>query len=142
MFDVIPVTSPNPTDCGATCMKMLLAYYGEDVPLDDLIKECNTRIIGCTAKDLLRVGRDHGLDMKAFKMDAEELVRQDRPSIIWWKYSHFVVLCGQDDEGKIVICNPDLGRYRMSFATFASFYTEICLFNGEPSDLPAAGEGA
>lgn len=142
MFDVIPITSPNPTDCGATCMKMLLAYYGEDVPLDDLIKECNTRIIGCTAKDLLRVGRAHSLDMKAFKMDPEELVRQDRPSIIWWKYSHFVVLCGQDDEGKIVICNPDLGRYRMSFATFASFFTEICLFNGEPSDLPTAGEGA
>ena len=142
MFDVLPVTSPNPTDCGATCMKMLLAYYGEDVPLDDLIKECNTRIIGCTAKDLLRVGRTHGLDMKAFKMDAEELVRQDRPSIIWWKYSHFVVLCGQDDEGKVVICNPDLGRYRMSVATFASFFTEICLFNGEPSDLPTAGEGA
>lgn len=142
MFDVLPVTSPNPTDCGATCMKMLLAYYGVDVPPDDLIKECNTRIIGCTAKDLLRVGRAHGLDMKAFKMDPEELVRQDRPSIIWWKYSHFVVLCGQDDEGKVVICNPDLGRYRMSFATFASFFTEICLFNGEPSDLPTAGEGA
>lgn len=142
MFDVIPVTSPNPTDCGATCMKMLLAYYGEDVPLDDLIRECNTRIIGCTAKDLLRVGRAHSLDMKAFKMDPEELVRQDRPSIIWWKYSHFVVLCGRDDEGKIVICNPDIGRYRMSFATFSSFYTEICLFNGEPSDLPTAGEGA
>jgi len=142
MFDVIPVTSPNPTDCGATCMKMLLAYYGVDVPLEDLIKECNTRIIGCTAKDLLRVGRAHSLDMKAFKMDPEELVRQDRPSVIWWKYSHFVVLCGQDDEGKIVICNPDLGRYRMSFATFASFFTEICLFNGEPSDLPTAGEGA
>ena len=136
MFDVLPVTSPNPTDCGATCMKMILAYYGQDVPLDELIRECNTRIIGCTAKDLLRVGRAHGLDMKAFKMDAEELVRQDRPSIIWWKYSHFVVLCGQDDEGKVVICNPDLGRYRMSFATFASFFTEICLFNGEPHDLP------
>lgn len=142
MFDITPITSPNPTDCGATCMKMLLAYYGEEAELEDLIKECNTRIIGCTAKDLLRVGRDHGLDMKVFKMDAEELVRQDRPSIIWWKYSHFVVLCGQDDEGKVVICNPDLGRYRVSFATFASFFTEICLFNGEPSDLPAAGEGA
>jgi ABC-type bacteriocin/lantibiotic exporter with double-glycine peptidase domain len=141
MFDVLPVTSPNPTDCGATCMKMLLAYYGEDVPLENLIKECNTRIIGCTGKDLMRVGRAHGLDMHAYKMDAEELVRQDRPSIIWWKYSHFVVLCGQDDEGRIVICNPDIGRYRMSFSTFASFFTENCFFNGEPHDLPES-EGA
>ena len=141
MFDVLPVTSPNPTDCGATCMKMLLAYYGEDVPLENLIKECNTRIIGCTGKDLMRVGRAHGLDMHAYKMDAEELVRQDRASIIWWKYSHFVVLCGQDNEGKIVICNPDIGRYRMSLATFSSFFTENCFFNGEPHDLPES-EGA
>jgi ABC-type bacteriocin/lantibiotic exporter with double-glycine peptidase domain len=79
--------------------------------------------------------------MHAYKMDAEELVRQDRPSIIWWKYSHFVVLCGQDDEGRIVICNPDIGRYRMSFSTFASFFTENCFFNGEPHDLPES-EGA
>ena len=141
MFDVLPATSPNPTDCGATCMKMLLAYYGEDVPLENLIKECNTRIIGCTGKDLMRVGRAHGLDKHAYKMDPEELVRQDRASIIWWTYSHFVVLCGQDDEGKVVICNPDIGRYRMSFATFASFFTENCCFNGEPHDLPES-EGA
>lgn len=33
MYDVISVTSERPTDCGATCMKMLLAYYGQDVPL-------------------------------------------------------------------------------------------------------------
>ena len=54
MFDVIPVTSPRPTDCGATCMKMLLSYYGQDADLDELIRECNTSIIGCTGKDLLR----------------------------------------------------------------------------------------
>ena len=67
MFDVIPVTSVKPTDCGATCLKMLLAYYGTDVDLDKLIRECNTRLIGCSAGDLLRVGRAHGLaDMKAF----------------------------------------------------------------------------
>ena len=141
MFDVIPVTSPNPTDCGATCLKMLLAYYGQDVPLDELIRECNTRIVGCTGKDLMRAGRKYGLDMTAWKMDGDEVARQDRPAIIWWKYSHWCVCCGQDDEGKVVICNPDRGRYRMSMDTFLSFYTGIALFNGTPSDLPAAGEG-
>ena len=114
MFDVIPVTSPKPTDCGATCLNMLLAYYGVDVPLDQLIVECHTNIIGCTAKDLLRVGREHGLDMKAFQMSADELIRQDRPAIVWWRYQHFVVFCGRDENGQVVICNPDLGRYRMN----------------------------
>ena len=137
MFDVIPVTSPRPTDCGATCMKMLLSYYGQDANLDELIRECNTSIIGCTGKDLLRVGHTHGLDMTAWKMDAEEVIRQDRPAIVWWMYGHWVVFCGMDENGKVVICNPDRGRYRVSPGTFNSFYTGVALFNGEPHDLPA-----
>lgn len=135
MYDVIPVTSKNQVDCGATCMKMLLAYYGEEASLDDLIVECNTRLIGCSAADLMRVGKAHGLDMMAYQMDAAELVRQDRPAIVWWKYNHWVVCCGMDDAGNVVICNPDRGRYRMSEGTFASFYTGVALFNGEPHDV-------
>lgn len=136
MYDVTPVTSPRQTDCGATCLKMLLDYYGQDVPLDQLIEECNTRLIGCTAKDVIRVGKAHDLDMMAFQMDAVELMRQDRPAVIWWMYNHFVVFCGLDDDGKVVICNPDRGRYRVSPGTFRSFYTRVALFNGDPQDLP------
>lgn len=135
MFDVLPVTSPAQVDCGPTCLKMLLAYYGTEVSLEDLIKECNTRIVGCSAKDLMRVGKAHGLDMKAYQMDAEETIRQDRPSIVWWKYSHWCVCCGMDEAGNVVICNPDRGRYRMSQGIFKSFYSGVALFNGEPSDL-------
>ena len=135
MFDITPVTSPISVDCGATCMKMLLAYYGQDIPLEELTRECNTRLIGCTAGDMLRAGRAHGLDMKAFSMDAEELIRQDRPAVVWWKYGHWCIFCGQDDAGKIVICNPDRGRYRMSASLFAAFYTGVSLWNGEPHDL-------
>lgn len=136
MFDIEAITSPKPTDCGATCLKMLLAYYGVDVPLAQLVNDCNTRISGCTAKDILVAGRLHGLnDMIAFKMDADELIRQDRPAIIWWRFNHWVVFDGVDDEGKVVICNPDKGRYRMSKGTFTSFYTDISLWNGEPHDI-------
>lgn len=136
MFDVTPITSPKPFDCGATCLKMLLAYYGTDVPLDQLIEECHTTITGCTGKDVLRVGRAHGLDMKAFQMDAEELVNQDRPAIVWWMYQHFVIFSGLDENGKVVVCNPDLGRYRMNVDTFKSFYAGVSFWNGEPEPLP------
>lgn len=138
MFDVIPVVSEKPTDCGATCLKMLLQYYGQDVDLDTLIADCNTRIIGCTARDVLRAGRKYGLNMVTYKMDAEELIEQDRPAIVWWMYNHFVLFCGKDEDGKVVICNPDRGRYRVSPSVFKSFYTEISLWNGEPK--PIGGE--
>lgn len=136
MFDVKAVTSSKANDCGATCMKMLLDYYEKEADLDELITECNTNIVGCTAKDLIRVGKKHGMDMKAYKMEAEETICQDRPSIVWWKYTHFCVCCGMDDNGNVVICNPDRGRYRMSKGIFKSFYSGVALFNGEPADLP------
>lgn len=135
MFDVRPITSPRQMDCGATCMEMMLEYYGIIVDLDTLIRECATRIGGCSAADLMRVGDAHGLDMRAYKMDAAELIQQDRPAVIWWKYTHWCVCCGTDEEGNVVICNPDRGRYRMPLRTFAAMYTGVALFNGEPQDI-------
>jgi len=131
MFDITPITSPKPTDCGATCLKMLLSYYGQDIPLGTLAKECNTRLIGCKAEDIKRVGNAHGLDIKYYRTDVDGIITSDRPAIIWWMYNHFVVFCGINNEGKIVICNPDRGRYRVSKGVFKSFYSGIALTNGE-----------
>lgn len=132
MYDIEPITSTKELDCGPTCLQMILRYYGEDVDLDTLIKECNIKISGCTGADLKRVGNAHGLDVKAYRMDAEEVVLQDRPSIVHWLFSHWCVCCGLDEDGKVVICNPDKGRYRMSQGSFKAFYSGTALFNGEP----------
>lgn len=143
MYDVKPVTSPKPYDCGPTCLKMLLDYYGIDVPLEQLTRECAPTMVGTSAKTIMEVGRAHGLDMQTYSMDAAELVRQDRPAIVFWKYQHFVVFCGRDEDGRVSICNPDLGRYRMSEGTFATYATGIDthpgqvvgIFSGEPITL-------
>lgn len=135
MYDITPITSEHSTDCGATCLKMLLDYYGIDVPLDQLIKDCNTRLIGCTAADVLRAGRLHGVEMHAYKTDLDGILKVDRPAIIWWKRKHFCVLCGVDEGGNIVIINPDRGRYRMSKSLFKCWYSGIALFIGEPVDI-------
>ena len=135
MFDVKPITSPKQVDCGATCLAMLLDYYALPWDLNELIVECDTKIYGCTAKDVLRVGRNHGLDMKAYQTDVDGVINADRPAIIWWRYNHFCVCCGTDENGQVVICNPDKGRYRMSKGIFASLYSGVALFNGTPKDL-------
>lgn len=140
VYDVTPITSSKKFDCGATCLQMLLNYYGTKVDLDVLTEELNTRLVGCSAKDMLRVGRVHGLDMKAWKETAEDVLKQDRPSIVWWKYCHWIIVCGVDDNGKVVICNPDKGRYRLSKSNFEVMYTGVCLTNGTPEDLPETVE--
>ncbi len=140
MYDITPVISRKSVVCGPCCLKMLLAYYGTDVELDTLISECGVTISGCTAKDMIRVGKVHGLDMLAYSETAEDALNADRPCICWWKYSHFVVCCGLDEEGKAVICDPTRGRYRLSVGTFKSFYSGVALYNGAPEDLAQAAE--
>ena len=136
MYDVIPFTTGHQTACGPAALKMLLGYYDVDVDIDILIDECGVNIGGCTAGDLKRVGRAHGLDMTAYSMDAEELIKQDKPAIIWWKYSHWCVFAGRDDKGDVVICNPSRGRFAIDRGSFATLYTGVSLWNGEPQPLP------
>lgn len=138
MFSVKPITSKNPVDCGATCLQMLLNYYGIDVDLKTLTRECETVVTGCTAAGIKRAAEKYGLEIHAYSMSAEELIRQDRPAIIHWRANHFCVFCGIDDEGKAVICNPDRGRYGIPVKSFERFYCGVALFNGEPKDLEHA----
>ena len=142
MFDVTPIPSMNRYDCGPTCLAMLLNYYGLPYDQKKLIEECGCDITGCNGKDMLRVGRAHGMDMKSYKTDVDGVVKADRPTIIWWQYDHFVVCCGEDENGQVVICNPNTGRFRISRGSFASFYTGIAFSNGELGDLPEDEEAA
>lgn len=146
MFDVTLVTSIKQGACGPTCLRMMLLYYGIDVPLEQLTEECNVTVAGCTGADLLRVGRLHGLDMRSYSIDADELVLQDRPAIVNWKYGHWLVFAGRDDDGNVVVCNPSRGRYRMPKGLFKTYFTGlddhpgqgVAIFAGEPFPLGVA----
>ena len=135
MYDIKPVTTLIANACGEASLKMLLKYYGKDVSLDDLIEECSAGFIGCTASDMVRVGKSHGLDMRVYKMDAEALMTLDRPAIAWWKFDHFVVFCGMNNKGEPVICNPSIGRFAISIDAFSRFFSGIALCNGRADDV-------
>lgn len=136
MFNVPAYTSKRPTDCAATCLKMLLSYYGEENELIDLIKEIKTGIAGASARQVFLAMRNHGLEPHAYKIDAEEVIHQDRPSICWWEYNHFVICCGLNENGDVVICNPDRGRFPIDVGTFKCKFSDFAIFNGEPPIMP------
>lgn len=137
MYDVKPCTSRNSTDCGAACMVSFLGYYGETVTLEQMLKECNIGVSGCSGKDLLVAGRAHGLDMKAYKTSGRDVLTIDRPAICHWKYSHWIVFCGLNDDNKAVIMNPSRGRYAVDTDLFEAYFSGTIITNGE---LPEEGE--
>lgn len=136
IFNVTPMVSPNKIDCAPTCLAMLLNYYGETVTVRDLYEECNLTISGCTGADIARAGRAHGLDMKGYRLDAADVYKSDRPGIIHWQHRHFCVYCGVDTDGRVLIVNPDRGKFHVTKTMFEAMFTGVALFNGEPEDIP------
>lgn len=155
MFDIEPVTSIAPTDCGATCMKMLLSYYGKEAELEQLVKECHTSFLGCNGRHLKECAALHELDLKGWASirededknkpleaegDLNAILTIDRPAIVWWTYNHFCVFCGLDDDGKVVVINPDRGKFRLSKSSFGMFYSNVAFTVGMAENLPKGGE--
>ena len=137
MFEIPFTSQARETACGPASLRMLLGYYGIDVPLETLLAECGVSVDGCTAGDLLRVGRTHGLaDMAAFQADAASVLRQDRPAILYWRGNHFLVYGGLNEKDEPVLYNPGLGVYPIDAGTFAVLYSGILLSNGRPADIP------
>lgn len=137
MFDIPFVSQSKDTICGPASLKMLLGYYGIDVPIEILIDECHVSVDGCTAADLLRVGRAHGLtSIAAYRANAASVLRQDRPGILYWRGNHFLVYGGLNDKGEPVLYNPGRGVYPIDADTFSKLYSGIVLTNGVPADIP------
>ena len=134
MYDVTPVTTEHMSACGPACLKMILKYYGQDIQLDDLIAECGVTVTGTTLKKLKQVGNAHGMDMRIYRMSAEDLLKLDRPAIIYWRYTHFVVFCGLDKAGEPVICNSGSGRFSLPVNDFSRFFTGYVITNGQNDD--------
>lgn len=141
MYDVLPITTPHATACGPACLKMLLAYYGQDVPIETLIEECHVGTAGCTARDVTDAGRAHGLDMRSWSMPAADALTMDRPAILWWRFTHFVVFCGLNEKGEPVICNPSSGRFPISREVFARAFSGVALTQGEVGDYVPRVDG-
>ena len=142
MFEMEFVSQRRETCCGPASLKMLLSYYGIDVAFDTLIEECHVSVDGCTAGDLLRVGRAHGLEgLSAWQTDAEDVLKQDRPAILYWRGNHFLVYGGLNEKSEPVLYNPGRGVYAIDRGTFATLYSGIVLSSGMPENVYPTATG-
>ena len=114
------------TECGAASLGIVLGYYNRWVPLTVLRDKCEVSRDGSSAASILRAARSFGLDGKGFGVNAEMLPKLQLPLILFWQYSHFIVLEGFDERG-YYINDPGLGRRWISKDEFNRGYSGIAL---------------
>ena len=126
-------------ECGAACLGSILAWFGRWVPLTELREKCEVSRDGSSAASILRASRHYGLECNGLSVRAGQLEKLPLPLIVFWQFSHFVVVEGIDAR-HFHLNDPSTGRRRVSAEEFGKGYSGIALRFKRGADFKPGGE--
>ena len=126
-------------ECGAACLAMILAYYGRWVPLEQMRVDCGISRDGSNAYNIINAAKRYGLDASGRALTVKALrVRNSFPCILFWNFSHFVVLDGF--RGRYAYLNdPARGQIRVPMKEFEESFSGIALFFKKTPSFQSGG---
>lgn len=87
------IRQPDAVDCGPTCLKMIFAFYGKDIPMQTLRDKCFLHRMGVSLVSLKNALLSYQCKAEIVKIDYDALTQQaPLPIILHWNQEHFVVL--------------------------------------------------
>lgn len=114
------------SDCGPACLVTTLRYHGIEVDLDMVRARADSGRNGSSARTLLEIARSFGLRGRGVRADLDALPKLTPGAILFWNFSHFVVLEAATKDYVDVI-DPAFGRRRLSRASVAEAFTGVAL---------------
>jgi NHLM bacteriocin system ABC transporter peptidase/ATP-binding protein len=127
------------TECGAASLGMVLAHYGRIVPLEELREACGVSRDGSNASMMLKAARGYGMEAKGFRRPFAKLAEGDLlPQILFWRYSHWVVLEGYGADA-LHINDPAEGRLSVPLAEAEQLYSGVALSAKPGPDFVTGG---
>jgi len=79
-------------DCGATCLKIIFKYFGQQVSIHKIRKLCQTTKNGVNLLGISEAAEKIGFRTYGTRLDLEQLNQVELPCILHWDQNHFVVL--------------------------------------------------
>ncbi len=126
-------------ECGAACFAMIMGYYGKWVTLEQARVDCGVSRDGSSAKNIMRAARGYGMEVHAYKLEPEALLKEGPfPCMIHWGFNHFVVLDGFHGN-KAVLNDPARGRIVVSWEEFDREFTGVCMTMAPGPDFVPEG---
>ncbi len=113
-------------ECGAVALAILLGYYGRFVPLDVLRSECGISRDGSKASNIVKVAKRYGLDASGFRRAADQVLEGPFPSIVFWRFNHFLVVEGVRGD-RVFLNDPATGPRVVARSSFEEDYSGIVL---------------
>jgi ATP-binding cassette subfamily B protein len=126
------------SDCGPTCLKIILKYYKKKCSLEYLRELCGTSRAGVSMSDIFNAAEKLAFEAVSVLCTTEWLIGNAvLPCIIHWKQDHFVVLYKITNKF-FYVSDPAYGKIRLTHEVFNNWWKEsnskgIALFL-EPTD--------
>ena len=116
----------DPAECGAISLGIVLAFFGRWVPIEELRAACDVTRDGCDGVDLLRAARHFGLEPQGWRKEPQQLHGMRMPLILFWDFSHFLVLEGHA-RGRYYLNDPNSGRRTVDEDEFDKGFTGVAV---------------
>ena len=113
-------------ECGAAALAMVESYHGRETRVDELRGLLEGGRDGVTAQAIARQAREHGLIVRAFSVEPEDLRHLPLPAILFWEFNHFVVLERWSPD-RVDIVDPALGRRRLTAEALDAAFTGVVM---------------
>ena len=133
------VLQMHASECGAACLGSVLGHFGRFAPLTELRDKCEVSRDGSSAASIMRAARNYGLEGGGLSVPADALKKLDLPVIVFWQFSHFVVVEGFDSRN-FYLNDPSTGRRRLSAEEFNKGYSGIALRFKPGDDFKPGGD--
>ena len=105
------------SDCGPTCLRMILKFYGKDMNPAVLREKCRTTREGVSLIGLSDTAEQLGLRTLYLRIEDKRLIEMRLPLIAHWKGNHFVIVY-KVTKNSIYVADPALGRIKYSIPEF------------------------
>lgn len=116
----------NAVECGASCLAMILNFYGYQIQVSECRERFKLGRNGTSAREIAEVAQSYGLVVKAFSVEPAQLKQIFLPVIAHWNFSHFVVVTHYSPHTVSVI-DPAVGALELTAAEFSQGFTGVVL---------------
>ena len=115
-------------DCGPAALANLIRLHGRTPPsLAKLTRSLGTTPEGTRASDLMRVAREHGLQLQTRQSTLAAVRRDEMPIIAWVESRHFVVVAPHGSDRRLQVIDPRMGAYAVERTQLAREWSGVVL---------------
>lgn len=128
------------TECGATSLSIILAYYGLYISSEKAREMCGVSRDGSKAINIVKAARMLGMDAEGLVVqDIQALRLIEAPFIVFWKFEHFLVVEGIK-KNKVYVNDPATGPKVISIEEFDKSFTGVVLLIAPGEDFKPSGK--